>query len=101
MIGHSGVIGLVSAIAILLVVPRLTRRTFAIWALLALLLATMAINRSLSPLMVLAAGLLVYVPQISKRFVPGDSPDRGWPANRWRPGTNRRPAPAGGLLRPG
>jgi O-antigen ligase len=67
MIGNSGVIGLVAAIAILLLVPRLTRRAYGMWALLALLLATMAINRSFSPFVVLAAGLLVYVPQISKR----------------------------------
>ncbi|HEX7809309.1 MAG TPA: hypothetical protein VF608_11305, partial [Thermoanaerobaculia bacterium] len=67
MIGNSGVIGLVSAIAILLLVPRLTRRAYGMWALLALLLATMVINRSLSPFLVLAAGLLVYLPEMSKR----------------------------------
>ncbi|HET8796686.1 MAG TPA: O-antigen ligase family protein [Thermoanaerobaculia bacterium] len=62
LIGNSGLLGLVCALALLLLVPRLTRKSFATWALAAILLAAMAINRSITPFAALLAGLLVQMP---------------------------------------
>lgn len=67
LIGNTGVLGLVAAYAVLLAVPRLTRRAYGMWALLGLFLATMAVNRSVTPFIVLAAGLLAYAPHALRR----------------------------------
>jgi O-antigen ligase len=60
--GNSGLLGLVCALAVLFLVPRLTRKSFAMWALVAILLAAMAINRSITPFAALLAGMLVQMP---------------------------------------
>jgi O-antigen ligase len=67
MIGNTGVLGLVAAFGALLVVPRLTRPAYSMWVLFGLFLATMAINRSATPFIVLAAGLLAYAPHSLRR----------------------------------
>ncbi len=67
MIGNTGILGLICAFAILLIVPRLTRTTIGLWALLVLLIATLAINRSITPIVVVAAGSLVYLPRFRTR----------------------------------
>lgn len=67
MIGNTGVLGLVCAFAILLLVPRLSRGATGLWALVALLLVTLLVNRSITPFVVLAAGLLAYAPRVRAR----------------------------------
>lgn len=62
LIGNTGVLGLICAFALLLLAPRLTRRAYGMWALVALLGAALIVNRSLTPFAVVVAGLLVYVP---------------------------------------
>lgn len=67
MIGNTGVLGLVCAFAVLLIVPRLSRNAIGLWTLLALLLVTLIVNRSVTPFVVLAAGLLAYAPRLRAR----------------------------------
>ncbi len=67
MIGNSGVLGLLAAIGVLLMIPRLARSAIGMWAVLALLLATIVINRSTTPLIVIGAGALAVAPRVLRR----------------------------------